>query len=215
MKFRMLPLLFLLAAPAAHGAYVISQPDTNATFGNAATGQSFTPSMGMVDDPGASTATIDLTSFSLWSNGGSGAGNGNLNNVYLLIYDANPNPAVGSANLLGASTNFIDHSPNLAQGSQMTWTFNNLTLNYTTTYFAVLASTTDGSLGINDVGVALQVSNSNPYNGGTGLINDFSVASTQDAKFSATFVNPVAVPEPSAALLGGLGMLALLRRRRD
>lgn len=203
--------LLLAAVTAAQGAYVIEQLNTNATFGNAATGQSFTPSVGMVDDPGVNTATIDLTAFSFWSNGGSATGTstGNLNTVYLLIYNAFPS----EGSFVGSSTNFIDHNPNLAQGTQMTWTFNNLTLAYNTTYYAVFASNQTGALGTNDVGIGLQTQNTNPYAGGNGLIDNFNSGGTQDTKFSATFANPI--PEPSATLLGGLGMLALLRRRRS
>ncbi|MFZ9935663.1 MAG: PEP-CTERM sorting domain-containing protein [Luteolibacter sp.] len=203
--------LLLAAAAAAQGAYVIEQLNTNATFGNAATGQSFKPSVGMVDDPGESTTTIDLTSFSLWANGGTAAGtplSRTVDTTYLLIYDANPS---GAANLVGSSTNFLDLNPFPGTGFQMTWTFNNLTLDYDTTYFAVFSSSNTGT-DANDIGVGLQVDNTNPYSGGTGLTNNFTVATTQDAKFSATFANPI--PEPSATLLGGLGMLALLRRRR-
>lgn len=218
MKSKIVPLLILMTAPAGQGAYVISNPNANATFGNAATGQSFTPSVGMVDDPGVNTATIELTSISFWSNGGASAGPSgspaaNLDTVYLHIYDANPS---GSANLVGVSTNYRDLNPasNYPQGSEMQWTFGNLTLNYQTTYFAVFSKGTTPT-SINDVGIGLQVDNTNPYSGGTGLINDFAATSTQDAKFSATFTNPVIVPEPSAALLGGIGILTLLRRRRS
>ncbi|MFM2243070.1 MAG: hypothetical protein RLZ97_1925 [Verrucomicrobiota bacterium] len=209
-------LFFLFAVSASHGAYVISQPNNNATFGNAATGQSFTPAQGMVDNPGANTATIDLTSFSFWSNGGASAGPSgspasNLDTVYLHIYDANPSGS--GANLVGVSTNSRDLNPasNFPQGTEISWTFNNLTLNYQTTYFAVFSKGTTRT-NVNDVGIGLQVDNNNPYSGGTGLTNDFAVAATQDAKFSATFANPV--PEPAVTLLGSIGLLGLLRRRR-
>jgi hypothetical protein len=209
MKLKALPLLIALSATAADAAFVISQPNTNGAFGNAATGQSFTPGVGISPDPGVSTTTIELTGVSFWSNGGSAAGSGDTNTIYLLIYDANP---AGTANLIGASTNFIDHNPNLAAGTELAWTFNNLTLNYNTTYFAMVASNTTGSLGINDVGIGFQSQNTNPYAGGTAFIDNFVAAAGADLKFTATFAN--AVPEPSTALLGGLGLLALLRRRR-
>jgi hypothetical protein len=212
MKFSKLTLLFLLAASAAHGAYVISQPNDPTAQGNAGTGQSFTPSVGMVDDPGPSTATIDLTGFSLWSNGGGSAVTGR-DTTYLLIYDANP---AGTANLVGSSTNFVDLDPasNAPAGTELAWTFNNLTLDYNTTYFAVISSSNTGVNGIDDIGFGFRNSTLNPYAGGNALADNFAVQGTGDLKFTATFANPVAVPEPSAALLGGLGMLALLRRRR-
>ncbi|MGA0846625.1 MAG: hypothetical protein ACO3RV_08805, partial [Luteolibacter sp.] len=157
-------IVLFAAASVAQGAFVISQPDNNANFGNLATGQTFTPSVGMEVDPGVNTETIDLVAFSLWSHGGSATGpsTGNLNTVYLLIYDAFPSVA----SFVGSSTNFVDHSPNLALGTQMTWTFNNLTLDYNTTYYAVFASSQTGVLGINDVGIGLQTQNTDPYAGG-------------------------------------------------
>ena len=47
---------------------------------------------------------------------------------------------------------------------------------------------------------------------GTATVNLSSVGGSSTE--SNTSLNLVAVPEPSAALLGGLGALALLRRRR-
>lgn len=220
MKLKALPFLVALSATAADAAFVISQPNGPAAFGNGSTGQSFTPSVGISPDPGVSTTSIDLTGVSLWTNGGSAADTGNLNTVFLLIYQGAPafTGTTGSfvpTNLVGSSTNSIDHNPNLAAGTELAWTFNNLTLNYNTTYFAVIASNTTGSLGINDVGIAFQNQSSpaNPYAGGSGLINNFVADGNVDLKFTATFANPV--PEPSAALLGGIGLLALLRRRRN
>lgn len=209
MKLNKLSLAFLLATSASQGAFVISQSNEPTAQGNAGTGQSFTPSVGMVDDPGPSTTTIDLTSFSLWSNGGASVTTGR-NTTYLLIYDANP---AGSANLIGSSINFIDLDPisNAPAGTQLTWTFNNLTLNYNTTYFAVISSSSTGTT-VNDIGVGFRNSTLNPYAGGNALADNFAVQGTGDLKFSATFANPV--PEPSAALLASIGMLALLRRQR-
>jgi hypothetical protein len=211
MKLSKFPLFFLLAASAAHGAYVISQPDGPSAQGNAGTGQSFTPSVGMVDNPGPSTTTIDLTSFSLWSNAG-GSGVTGRDTTYLLIYDANP---AGTANLVGSSTNFIDLDPasNAPAGTQLTWTFNNLTLDYNTTYFAVISSSNTGVNGIDDIGFGFKnITVTNPYTGGTALADNFAAQGTSDLQFTATFANPV--PEASVTLLGGLGMLVLLRRRR-
>jgi hypothetical protein len=202
-------IIMALAINSARGAYVISQPNEPTAQGNAGTGQSFTPSVGMVDDPGPSTATIDLTAFSLWSNGGASATTGR-NTTYLLIYDANPS---GTANLVGSSTNFIDLDPisNAPAGTQLTWTFNNLTLNYNTTYFAVISSSNTGTT-VNDIGVGFRNSSLNPYAGGNALADNFAAQGTGDLKFTATFANPV--PEPTAALLGSIGILTLLRRRR-
>lgn len=222
MKLNKLALLFLLTSSATQAAFVISQLTDPTSQGNAGTGQSFKPSVGMVSNPGSSTTNIDLTGFSLWSAGGSDKGGtsnniGLLNTVFLLIYENAPTftgslGAFVPTNLVGSSSNSIDHNPNLTIGTELVWTFNNLTLNYTKTYFAVIASNTTGSLGINDVGIGFRSSATNPYAGGTALANDFGAQSSGDLKFTATFANPV--PEPATALIGSIGILTLLRRRR-
>lgn len=51
----------------------------------------------------------------------------------------------------------------------------------------------------------------------TGLLDDVQIYGSALTGSNVTFLfnNPgTAIPEPSAALLGGLGLLALLRRRR-
>jgi hypothetical protein len=201
-----------MSALTAQGAFVISQPLTDGNTGTASRGQSFTPSVGMVDDPGASTTTIDLVSISFWAGGG---GNTTSDTTYLLIFSAKPSTTSGSdVGLVGSSTNFLDLSPIPSSGTQMTWTFNNLTLDYGTTHFAVFSSSNTGTSAF---GLQLQKGGSagptaNPYTGGGALDGSYGANTVQDAKFLATFANPV--PEPSTALLGALGMLALLRRRR-
>lgn len=222
MKLHKLALLFLLTSSATQAAFVISQLTSPGVQGNAGTGQSFKPSVGMVNDPGSSTTNIDLTGFSLWSAGGSDKGDttnniGLLDTVFLLIYEGAPT-FTGSAgafvptNLVGSSSSSIDHNPNLTAGTELVWTFNNLTLKYSTTYFAVIASNTTGSKGVNDVGIGFQSSTFNPYAGGNALANNFAAQSVGDLKFTATFANPV--PEPATALIGSIGILTLLRRRR-
>lgn len=52
-----------------------------------------------------------------------------------------------------------------------------------------------------------------PGTSGTSTIGNTVVLTGTDATFANALA--IAVPEPSAALLGGLGMLALLRRRRN
>lgn len=48
-----------------------------------------------------------------------------------------------------------------------------------------------------------------------GFANAFGVGSSgREAYFTNGSLAIVVIPEPSAALLGGLGLLALLRRRR-
>ena len=77
-----------------------------------------------------------------------------------------------------------------------------------------LATTTAGSL-----------STLTMRNGGEEAINAFMVATSQIATATTSYIDDIyidttdsnlisPVPEPSAALIGGLGMLTLLRRRR-
>jgi hypothetical protein len=202
----------LMSALTAQGAFVISQPNGDAFTGDRSRGFAFTPSVGMVDDPGPSTTTIDLTAISFWSGGVTTATTSDTS--YLLIFSAKPSTTSGSSvGLVGSSTNFFDLNPisNAPNGTQLTWTFNNLTLDYDTTYYAVFSSSNSATSAF---GMRMQVANtSNPYTGGGALDVSYNIVTNQDYRFAATFTNPV--PEPSAAILGSLGMLALLRRRRD
>ena len=54
---------------------------------------------------------------------------------------------------------------------------------------------------------------STPGSAGDSLITNTVILTGSDATFANALA--LAVPEPSSAILGGLGMLALLRRRRD
>jgi hypothetical protein len=192
----------LMSALTAHGAFVISQSSTNGAGGGNGTGQTFTPNVGISPNPGLLT-TIELTSISFWSSGAATTPN---NTTYLHIYDAKPTATTGT--LIGVSSNTIDTNPALPDNTKMTWTFNNLELDYDTKYWAVFANTTS-KITARSVGLGLQNSNENPYAGGSSLDANINEIGTQDNRFEITFV-----PEPSTALLGSLGMLALLRRRR-
>jgi hypothetical protein len=192
----------LMSALSAHGAFVISQSSTNGISGPAGAGQTFTTDVGISPVPSPTPSTIKLTSFSFWA---SGAGNTPSATTYLHIYDAKP---AAATNLVGVSSNFIDTDPVLGLGTKMTWTFNNLELNYGTKYWAVFAN---GTTKITSQVVALgfQNSNQNPYSGGAALASNINENATQDARFEATFI-----PEPSTALGGVLCMFGLIRRRR-
>jgi hypothetical protein len=191
----------LMSALTAHGAFVISQSSTNGSSGGNGTGQSFTTNVGISPVPSPTPTTIKLTSFSFWDGGTPTTPSAT---TYLHIYDAKPATAT---NLVGVSTNFIN-TTSVIDGTKMTWTFNNLDLNYGTKYWAVFANTTS-KITARSVGLQFQNSNANPYSGGSGLDASINEVSTQDARFEATFI-----PEPSTALSGVLCMFGLLRRRR-
>jgi MYXO-CTERM domain-containing protein len=108
---------------------------------------------------------------------------------------------------------------NLSQsGSErnVTYTFSNLQMTSSQKYYFYFANTA-GNEEIGNVTWAagrLRVSNNAGHTYSSGnLVNQTwgNQDTTYDAVFTASFSS---VPEPSAALLGGLGLLALLRRRR-
>jgi MYXO-CTERM domain-containing protein len=59
-----------------------------------------------------------------------------------------------------------------------------------------------------------QIGSTYTYMDGNPTINYVGFVSTGDAVRNVSAFQLTAVPEPTAALLGTLGMLALLRRRR-
>lgn len=65
-------------------------------------------------------------------------------------------------------------------------------------------------------GSTVQIFDFETYAGNFGTVNVTGLGAGQDATFNSStgFVTITAIPEPKAALLGALGMLALLRRRR-
>ena len=62
----------------------------------------------------------------------------------------------------------------------------------------------DGDIWVSDFGTG----NLNRYNSSGLLQSSFNVGA------NATYITYTTIPEPGAALLGGMGLLALLRRRR-
>ena len=195
---------------AAHCAMVfeIDQPLANASFGPAATGQTFTPNVGILPDPGT-VSTLDLTAFSLFR-GGSGASAASAT-TFLNIYDGDPG---SGGTFVGSSSNSIN-TVGIGSGTEMAWTFDNLTLDYTIEYWAVMSSTS--SAGTLDIGVSLQINGPlSVYAGGAGLIaGQVKASGDRDTRFNATFENsPSSSPEPSTFVLATLGLVGLCTGRR-
>ncbi len=176
----------LFAAPVAQAQYDITQSLGNDTFGSKSTGQTFTPNVGINPDPGAVTE-LDLTQITLYH--GNYTANAPSATTYLVIYDGDPN---AGGNVIGASSNYIDTTTGLYFHSAMVWTFNNVTLNYVTEYWAVMESSDTG--GLLDVAVSLETHDRNlgdVYTGGTGLIaNQAPHSSSVDAKFEILLEDP-------------------------
>ncbi len=88
---------------------------------------------------------------------------------------------------------------------------NTTNFNELLSYSWVLASTTSGVSGFE---VADFVINTAANNGTSGFSNPFSGSFSVGVSGNNLMLNYSAIPEPSAAFLGGLGVFALLRRRR-
>ena len=160
---------------------VIAQLKANMSQGMFGTGQTFTPSVGIVPNPG-NAATVDLTAFSLFR--GKSGSDAPSPTAFLNIYDGDPN---AGGRLVGSSTNSDAIGPGDAVGTEYAWTFDRLSLDYTTKYWAVISSEASGAL---DVGVSLQVDSTNPYAGGHSLMahqKENTAGRGTDAKFEATF----------------------------
>ena len=144
----------------------------------------------------------------LQSIGLEGRQSGQNANVYTLELWSNPanNSAtldIANAVKLATSTN----STALSINTVGVFTFSPLTLTDNQVYTVRVLGTTPG-FGLVGVTSTNLVPNSRMFSNGA-LVFGGTAPNGIDASF-----NVVTVPEPSAALLGGLGMLALLRRRR-
>ena len=122
----------------------------------------------------------------------------------------------GDMNLsyLGSSTNSIDYGAITVASTAMEFTFSGITLARDVDLFAVFS--TDDNDG-NWVGASTDIATSGySYTNiaGTGSDPLFGGVGDSDSQDLTYDIQMSAVPEPSAALLGGLGALLLLRRRR-
>jgi autotransporter-associated beta strand protein len=91
---------------------------------------------------------------------------------------------------------------------------NGIALNFSDAlnYSWVLASATGGVTGFDATDFVI---NTTANNGTPGFSNSFTGGFAVAVSGNNLVLNYTAVPEPATALLGGLGLLALLRRRRD
>jgi len=223
MKSALLIATLATAPLAAYSATVVLNNKDSAglvTTGSQATfgGQSFilsTAGAGTGDtvaanSPLPTTATLDSITFVKAPAGSATAGQ-----LYVKLY-------TGSADATGTpvavSSNSIDVN-SATSLTDLTWTFSGATLSTTTTYFAVFSTNgASDSTGTDGVGARIAAANFgggfvSTYSGGTAFnaTNPTPAGVTFDSRFAVTFTT---VPEPSAALLGSLGVLAIFRRRR-
>ncbi|MGC4017454.1 MAG: PEP-CTERM sorting domain-containing protein [Luteolibacter sp.] len=217
-----IPAALIATTVASHSATVILNNKDSAglvTTGSQATfgAQSFvlsTAGTGTGDTVAANSplpSTASLTSITFVK---APAGSATAGQLYVKIY-------TGSADATGTpiavSTNSIDVN-SATSLADLTWSFSDATLSTTTTYFAVFSTNgASDSTGTDGVGARIAGANFgsgfvNTYSGGTGYnaTSPTPAAISFDSRFSVAFE----VPEPSTALLGGIGILSLLRRRR-
>lgn len=148
-------------APTVQAQYIIEQT-IDAGYNPWIKGQSFTPSIGIKPNPGT-VATLDLTAITLYRSHQPWVGP--TSRFYLNIYDGDP--VNGSGVFVGSSTNSVDVAP-LVDFDPMKWTFDNLSLNYTQEYWAIVSST--NSSGGFDVYCGMRESGqTDPYGGGTSI----------------------------------------------
>jgi hypothetical protein len=223
-------------------------------------GQSFSPSVNTApEDPTGYTATpspqpaagatVYLTSFQFTYEGTFGTPAAGSANTYLIIEDTGPTSGYANFSTLntttvtGVSTNSVNTTSSVAQGTPLVWTFNNLPVtygDYLTAAMATVSGTTFTFIPANielvqytDVGGTYYPD----FNYGTGPAADSSTNTTStganynaaafytyggsyfgagsDAE-DATFTANflTAVPEPVSAAMVGLLSLVLVGRRR-
>jgi len=153
--------LAFVTAPAVQAQYLIQQT-VNGGYNPWIKGQSFTPNVGITPSPG-SVSNVNLTQVTLYrSNQG---WSGPTSSFFLNIYD--DDPVNGAGQFVGSSTNAIDVAP-IGDFGALAWTFDDLTLSYTHTYWALVSST--NAAGGLDVYCGMRESGQgDPYAGGSSI----------------------------------------------
>ena len=162
------------------------------------------------------TGTLTLTNTSVYTgatlvSAGTLLVNGALGNTAVTV---GADGAIGGDGILGGTLNF-------AAGADLVFsTTATLTVNGTTVSFADFrVGNLAGLTSAVDPGIYHLIDGAatvNPDNlANIGLANAHDLGGGKQAYFEIGSLNLVVIPEPSAALLGGLGMLVLLRRRRN
>ena len=201
---RLCPFLFLIAALCGklHAQFTLSYLSGNSTPASVS-GQSFVPG-----DAGSFTTGSAFLTGMTFQTGSSIDSSYSGVATYLDVYSNS-----GLTAYVGSSTN----SQTWDVGGTLltkTWAFDNLELDKTATYYAVLS--TDAVAGALTTRAILS-STSSTYAGGA-LIYSGSITPSYETNFTATFSNTAsAIPEPSTyAVLAGMIALtgAIVRRRR-
>lgn len=152
-----------------------------------------------------------------WQRSGSATGV-NTSALYIGIFsgltvDGNGN-VTSLGTFIGASTNTVSAT---TANQSMTWSFNNVPLTVGNTYQFVFTTTSTPTLTshVSFNALELNVPGGTANLAETELVGGNSSSVTNRGNWEPVFsMTYNAVPEPAAALLGGIGLLMLVRRRR-
>ncbi len=179
-------------------------------------GQGITVDVGTATPAIEIPATVYLQQLSFQSTSSTtGVGTGS---VYIHVYDSfavdGDDTPSEIGNLVAVSSTTVDLD-SVTPNQTLTWLFNFEAISSSSTYQYVLAENTQPATVEDSSNLAtngFELNTGDPYTGGqayraNGTTNDWDM----EFELSTSDV----VPEPSVVLLGGLGVLGLLRRRRN